>query len=95
MVPDIFTYKNVVDRTVTEEGLLAGKRVVIQPNMSARGWLTNAGSPALEGFIALEDGTVTARLREAGAILIGSTRMSELGFRFDTSSCSTRRVLNE
>jgi aspartyl-tRNA(Asn)/glutamyl-tRNA(Gln) amidotransferase subunit A len=80
MVPDIFTHKNVMPHTVAEEGPLAGKRVVIQPNMSVRGWLTNAGSPALEGFIALEDGTVTARLREAGAILIGSTRMSGLGF---------------
>jgi len=76
---DIFTYKNVPQQPV-KGGPLAGKRVVIQPNMCARGWLTDAGSRALEGFIALEDGTVVARLREAGAALVGSTRMGELGF---------------
>ncbi len=61
-------------------GALAGKRVVIQPNMSARGWLTNAGSLALEGFVAIEDATVISRLRDAGSMIAGSARMSELGF---------------
>jgi len=80
MASDIFTYKNVLPQTSAEGGVLTGKKVVIQPNMSARGWLTNAGSLALEGYVALEDATVINRLRDAGAVLIGSTRMSELGF---------------
>lgn len=80
MSSDIFAYENVLPQTSAEGGALEGKKVVIQPNMSARGWLTDAGSPALEGFIALEDATVITRLRNAGAVLIGSTRMSELGF---------------
>jgi aspartyl-tRNA(Asn)/glutamyl-tRNA(Gln) amidotransferase subunit A len=54
--------------------------VVIQPNMSVRGWLCDAGSLALEGFVALEDATVVTRLRNAGAELVGSSRMGELGF---------------
>lgn len=77
---DIFTYKDTPRQAPAKGGLLAGKRVVIQPNISARGWLTNAGSRALEGFVALEDATVVSRLRGAGAILVGSARMSELGF---------------
>ncbi|HOE16575.1 MAG TPA: amidase family protein [Syntrophorhabdaceae bacterium] len=77
---DIFTYKNTSQQERAKGGPLAGKRVVIQPNMCARGWLTDAGSRALEGFIALEDATVVARLREAGAQLAGSARMGELGF---------------
>jgi aspartyl-tRNA(Asn)/glutamyl-tRNA(Gln) amidotransferase subunit A len=77
---DIFTYKNALTQTSTEGGVLAGKKFVIQPNMSARGWLTTAGSLALGGFIALEDATVVNRLRSAGAVLVGSTCMSELGF---------------
>lgn len=80
MASDIFTYKNVLAHIHAEGGSLTGKKVVIQPNMSAQGWLTNAGSRALEGFVALEDAMVITRLREAGAKLIGSTRMSELGF---------------
>jgi aspartyl-tRNA(Asn)/glutamyl-tRNA(Gln) amidotransferase subunit A len=59
---------------------LGGKRIVIQPNMSVRGWPCDAGSRALENFIALEDATVVSRLVEAGAFLVGSSRMSELGF---------------
>jgi len=76
----MFTHESVPSNTTGQGGLLAGKKVVIQPNMSARGWITDAGSLALEGFIALEDATVVTRLKEAGAILTGSTCMSELGF---------------
>ncbi len=85
MKADIFTYKNTTAQTSGKkeqpaDGSLAGKKIVIQPNMSARGWLTDAGSRALEGFIALEDATIVTRLRNAGADLVGSSRMSELGF---------------
>jgi len=58
----------------------AGLRVAIQPNISVRGWPTEAGSRALAGFTALEDATVVARLRRAGAAVVGSTHMSEFGF---------------
>lgn len=63
----------------TEAGQ-GGLRVAIQPNMSCRGWPANAGSIALENFIALEDATVIRLLRQAGARIAGSTHMSELGF---------------
>jgi len=48
--------------------------------MSVRGWLCDAGSLGLEGYVALEDATAVSRLRKAGAELVGSSRMSELGF---------------
>src|SRR5512139_2963119 len=80
MTSEIYTHKNPPPKSLPKDGLLSGKRVVIQPNMSARGWLCDAGSLALEGFVALEDATVVRRLRNAGAELVGSSRMSELGF---------------
>lgn len=61
-------------------GPLAGQSVIIQPNMSVRGWPCEAGSLALEQFIALEDASIVESLRAAGAILVGSSRMAELGF---------------
>ena len=61
-------------------GPLSGRRVALQPNISVAGWPAEAGSRALAGFTALEDATVVRRLREAGAILCGATRMSEFGF---------------
>lgn len=76
---EIFSYEN----TNTDPGKpgrpLSGRRVVVQPNMSKRGWPCDAGSRALENYIALEDSTVLARLCDAGGSLAGSSRMSELG----------------
>ena len=80
MTTDIFTY---IDSSQSESGSggpLEGKTIAIQPNMSVRGWPTEAGSSALERFVALEDATVVERLKEAGATIRGSTCMSELGF---------------
>lgn len=80
MESEIYTYKNTPPKSCANDGLLAGRKAVIQPNMSVHGWLCDAGSLALEGFIALEDATVAARMRNAGTELVGSSRMSELGF---------------
>lgn len=80
MSSEIYTHRNPSPPSPANDGLLSGKRVVLQPNMSVRGWVCDAGSLALEGFVALEDATVVTRLRNAGAELVGSSRMSELGF---------------
>jgi aspartyl-tRNA(Asn)/glutamyl-tRNA(Gln) amidotransferase subunit A len=78
---EFYTYKNdTPDSRPAASGALAGKRVLVQPNMSVRGWLCNADSQALAGFTPLTDATVVARLTEAGAVLTGSSRMGELGF---------------
>lgn len=85
---EIYTYRNRETNLQKKDGALSGKRVVIHPNISVRGWLTDAGSVALEGFVALQDATAVTRLRQAGAELVGSCRMSELGFGLagDTAS---------
>ena len=57
-----------------------GLRVAVQPSMSCRGWPAAAGSLALENYTALEDAFAIQRLRQAGAVIAGTTRMSELGF---------------
>lgn len=80
MQSGIFIYVDSSAPAIANRGRLAGKRVAVQPNMSVRGWPTEAGSVALEGFVAIEDATVVERLRQAGAVIAGSTRLSELGF---------------
>lgn len=74
----IFSYRTSETRPGQTE--TPGLSVAIQPNISVRGWPTNAGSKALAGFVALEDATIVERLRRAGARLCGSTRMAEFGF---------------
>ena len=88
MTSETFIHMNTSPSSILEGGALEGKTIAIQPSMSVRGWPTEAGSVALEGFVALEDATVIERLRQAGAQITGSTGMSELGLGLmdDTSS---------
>jgi len=80
MPSDIFSYREPSPSSRGEGGALTRMKVALQPNISVHGWPAEAGSMALKRFVALEDATVVERLRGAGAILAGSTHMSELGF---------------
>ncbi len=82
------TVKNAIQQTRRGNNSLAGKKVAVRADMSVRGWLTDAGSRALEGFKALDDATVITRLKEAGAEIVSSGRMSELGFGLNDKSGS-------
>ena len=88
MSMDAFIYRNLTPPPDAGNTPLSGKRFTVQANMSVRDWPTEAGSVALKGYIAVEDSTVVSRLQKAGACLVGSTRMSELGFgiRNDSSA---------
>jgi aspartyl-tRNA(Asn)/glutamyl-tRNA(Gln) amidotransferase subunit A len=83
----IFFYRHP-ENTDTQGGSLRGVKIAIQPNISAAGWPTDAGSRALINFTALEDATVVERLRQAGAVLCGSTQMSEFGFGLQESKAA-------
>jgi len=79
MISDIFFYMDSSPPLLAERGPLAGKTIAIQSNLSVHGWPTNAGSIALERFVALEDASIIERVKKAGAVIKGSTYMSELG----------------
>jgi len=57
-------------------GALHGVPVVVKDNIEAKGLPGAAGSTALEGRAA-RDGELVTRLREAGAIILGSTNLSQ------------------
>ena len=56
---------------------LRGLPILIKDNIEARGLPATAGSLALVDTPVLQDSTIARRLREAGAIIIGSTNLSE------------------
>jgi amidase len=59
-------------------GPLHGIPILIKDNIdTADRMMTTAGSLALEGSIAARDSVVAARLRAAGAVLLGKTNLSE------------------
>lgn len=93
MEGSLFTYRDPAPPPSPDGGPLRGKSLVVQPCLAVRGWPTEAGSRALKRFVALEDATAVRRLRAQGAVVTGSTRMSELGFGLagDTTAAAFRQ----
>ncbi len=65
-------------------GALHGIPVSIKDNLATAGVRTTAGSKHLSDWVPDEDATVVARLRQAGAVILGKTNMHEWA-----AGCST------
>ncbi|OTG77260.1 amidase [Acinetobacter sp. ANC 4169] len=59
---------------------LSGIPIVIKDNIHTAGLRSTAGTPAFSDYIPSEDAPTVAKLRDAGAIIIGKTNMHELAF---------------
>ncbi|WP_314951127.1 indoleacetamide hydrolase [Bradyrhizobium cosmicum] len=59
---------------------LGGVPIVIKDNIEVAGLPCSAGTPALKDYIPKTNAPVVAKLRAAGAIVIGKTSMHELAF---------------
>lgn len=79
--PDALSLADDADRarkSGQSRGALHGIPILLKDNIDTADRMpTTAGSLALEGTIAPRDAWVTGRLREAGAILLGKTNLSE------------------
>jgi amidase len=79
--PDALAIADSLDRerkAGRTRGPLHGIPIVIKDNLdTADRMMTTAGSLALEGSIAPQDSTVAAKLRVAGAVILGKTNLSE------------------
>ena len=89
--PDAMAIAEELDRERRAKGArgpLHGVPILIKDNIgTADRMTTTAGSLALEGSIPPRDSFVAARLRQAGAVLLGKTNLSEwANFRSEHSS---------
>ncbi len=89
--PDALRIAKALDRERKQKGPrgpLHGIPVMLKGNIDTGDKMeTTAGSLALEGAPALQDSTVAARLRAAGAVILGKTNLSEwANFRGNNST---------
>ena len=66
-------------------GPLHGIPILLKDNIGTADQATTAGSIALAGSVPYKDATMVARLRAAGAIILGKTNLSEFANWVDTS----------
>jgi Asp-tRNA(Asn)/Glu-tRNA(Gln) amidotransferase A subunit family amidase len=64
------------------EGVLLGVPLTIKDTIETRGMRTTAGSKARAGHVAQADAPSVARLRAAGAVIVGKTNTSEMALEY-------------
>lgn len=75
-------------------GVLHGVPVTIKDIFETAGLRTTAGYIPLKDYIPQQDATIVARLRSAGAIILGKTNMAELAGDFQSTNSLFPRVNN-
>jgi amidase len=75
-------------------GPLHGVPIVLKDNYDTGDAPTSAGTVALSGFVPPDDAFQVARLREAGAVILGKTNMHELASGWTTIGSLGGQTLN-
>ncbi|MAF54235.1 MAG: amidase [SAR202 cluster bacterium] len=75
-------------------GPLHGVPMTLKDSLDTEGVVTTGGTQGRAGFVPSEDATVTARLRDAGAILLGKTNTPELTLAGETDNLIYGRTEN-
>jgi amidase len=87
--PTALDQARALDAAGTGRGPLWGMPILIKDNIESKGPLpTTAGSLALMGNVTNRDAPLVARLRQAGAVIVGKTNLSEWANFRDSDSIS-------
>ena len=72
--------------TGTPRGPLGGMPVTVKSAIEVNGLRCETGSPSRKGIIAERDAVVTARLRAAGAIVLGTTNVADMLMGYESEN---------
>jgi amidase len=75
-------------------GPLGGLPITIKSAIDVLGLKCETGSPTRKDILATSDAVVVARLRAAGAIVLGSTNVADMLMAYETDNVLYRRTLN-
>ncbi len=75
-------------------GALDGIPIAVKDNLCRQGGVVTAGSNILQGWVAPYDATAVARLKHAGAVVVGSTNMDEFGMGSSTQHSAHHPTLH-
>ena len=83
-----------LDAAKSPTGPLHGLPVTVKSSISTAGYLCEIGSALHRGNIPSEDAPVVARLREAGALILGTTNCPEFLMAYETDNLLHGRTNN-
>lgn len=89
LAPDALTRAREAESAIMRGeavGALHGVPLTVKDTIETKGLRTTSGSPMRAAYAPLEDAPSVARLRAAGAILIGKTNVSEMAMNYDADN---------